>query len=122
MTNPGRGTRIDSVLQTTGRRQMLDGDVEMKKIKTGNIYASIPSARREEIFETILSRKGVKIERITSRGQATPKGEWRREKKNEWVVLLRGKAVLCFKGSKKDLPMKSGDYVFIPAPRPLDPI
>lgn len=73
----------------------------MKKIKAGNIYVSLPTAKREEVFETILRRKGLKIERITSFGQATPEGEWLKEKKNEWVVLLKGRAVLRFKGIKK---------------------
>jgi cupin 2 domain-containing protein len=84
-------------------------------MRTGNIYAALPAAKREEVFETLLSKKGVKIERITSFGQATPEGEWLEEKKNEWVVLLKGRAVLRFKGTKKALSMGPGDHVFIPA-------
>lgn len=86
----------------------------MRKMRTGNIYADLPAAKREEVFETILRRKGLKIERITSFGQATPEGEWLREKKNEWVVLLKGRAVLRFKGIKKTLSMGPGNHVFIP--------
>jgi cupin 2 domain-containing protein len=86
-----------------------------KKIKSGNIYASLPGAGKAEVFETLLGTKDVKIKRITSLGQATAEDVWLREPKDEWVVLLAGKAKLFFKGAKKLTIMEPGDHVYIPA-------
>lgn len=84
-------------------------------MRSGNIYASLPGARKAEVFETLLGKKDVIIERITSLGQATDEDVWLREPKDEWVLLLSGKAKLFFKGAKKLTIMRPGDHVFIPA-------
>lgn len=79
-----------------------------------NIYKALPVADKKEVFEVILRKKGIVIERITSFGQATNKGEWLRQEKGEWVALLRGGARLRFKGEKASMTMGPGDCVFIP--------
>lgn len=86
----------------------------MKKIKRGNVYRSLPSARDKEVFDVLSLENGVKIERITSLGQVTPEGKWLIGKKDEWVILLQGGARLSFKRGATTLLMKPGDYVFIP--------
>lgn len=83
--------------------------------KTENIYLDLPSAKSREIFEKIIYKNGVKIERITSFGQATPPGKWLKSKRNEWVILLKGKAKLKFLLTGKIIEMKPGDHIFIPA-------
>ncbi len=87
----------------------------MKKAKTDNIFNKLPSAKKGEVFEKMISRKGVKIERITSLGQVTPPGRWMKSRRNEWVILLKGKAKLRFRGTGQILEMKPGNHVFIPA-------
>jgi len=87
----------------------------MKSNKLHNIYKKLPSAKGNEIFDKIIQKSGVKIERITSFGQATPTGKWLKSKRNEWVILLKGEAKLQFRLSKNVIEMKPGDYMFIPA-------
>ncbi|NEO32724.1 MAG: cupin domain-containing protein [Symploca sp. SIO3C6] len=76
-----------------------------------NLPASIPT---EESFETLLSTKGVLIERIISTGQTTPPGEWYDQDTDEWVILLQGEAEIAYADSFT-IKLGKGDYVFIPA-------
>lgn len=87
----------------------------MKKIRRGNIYSKIPAARDAEIFQPLLADKRVKIERIVSRGQRTPKGEWLKDACAEWVMVLKGAGTLRFQRGNGLMRLKAGDYVFIPA-------
>jgi cupin 2 domain-containing protein len=66
----------------------------------------------EEVFEKIFEDKKVKIERIISKGQKTKEGEWLKEKYDEFVILLQGKAILSFKSGDL-INMEKGDYLFI---------
>lgn len=79
-----------------------------------NIFASIPTENKEEIFEEILSKDGVKIERIISDGHVTPDGKWYEQKDDEWVMLVQGEAILEFENSK-EVKLFAGDYINIPA-------
>ncbi len=68
----------------------------------------------EEYFEPLISGSNLRIERIISTGQTTPAGEWYDQDRDEWVILLQGKATLRYEdGSVYQLSV--GDYVFIPA-------
>ena len=87
----------------------------MPKINRCNIFAGLPDIKKREVFQTLAKGKGFKIERITSRGQATPKGKWLRSKAAEWVIVLRGRARLRFEGARKSFDLKVGEHVFIPA-------
>lgn len=85
----------------------------MKPAK-GNIFKNIPAIIPEELFENLIDRETLKIERIVSHGHSTPVGEWYDQSWDEWVLLLQGEALLGYEdGSKVKLQM--GDYVFIPA-------
>jgi len=88
----------------------------MKKVK--NIFSKLPPAKKNEVFDILLKQKDIKIERITTLGQATPQGKWLLEKTDEWVIVLQGKAKLRFAENKKLISMKTGDYIFIPAGTP----
>ncbi|NLG33103.1 MAG: cupin domain-containing protein [Syntrophomonadaceae bacterium] len=68
----------------------------------------------EEVFEPIIPDKGVLIERIISTGQITPANVWLEQERDEWVVLLQGRAILSWENGKT-LAMEVGDWVFIPA-------
>ncbi len=79
-----------------------------------NIFQSIPDQIPEEIFETIVQARNVKIERILSKGQNTPSNSWYNQDFDEWVMILEGAATIKF----DDIQPKSlvkGDYLWIPA-------
>jgi len=82
-----------------------------------NIFKNIPSDLPDELIEKIAgdAKKGIAIERIISRGHATPQDFWYDQDKNEFVILLKGKAAILFKESNKLIEMSSGDYIDIPA-------
>jgi cupin 2 domain-containing protein len=79
-----------------------------------NIFAKLPAPSPEEVFETILKSGHITIERIVSRGQTTPKGEWLEDGRHEWVLLLKGAAELVLSDGTR-LSMQSGDHTLIPA-------
>ncbi len=78
-----------------------------------NLFSQLPDARAEEQFQTLLSRSGVRVERIVSQGQASPPGFWYDQAEHEWVLLLRGQARLNIEGELQEL--RPGDSVDLPA-------
>ncbi len=78
-----------------------------------NLYADlVPDAGAEQIVE-LLSRPGLRIERIVSSGQASPPGFWYDQPRAEWVLLLRGEATLAFEDEPAPRLLKAGDFVDI---------
>jgi cupin 2 domain-containing protein len=59
----------------------------------------------------------VRIERIVSHGHASREGFWYDRDRDEWVVVLRGRAILRFEGDAESLALGPGDHVNIPAHR-----
>jgi cupin 2 domain-containing protein len=49
----------------------------------------LPDARAAEQVATLLTRPGLRVERIVSRGQASPPGFWYDQAEGEWVLVLR---------------------------------
>ena len=86
-------------------------------MKPNNLFSQIPDARVAEVVEEILRTSQFKLERIVSGGQATPPGEWYDQNTNEWVILLRGSAVLLFDGETDKVVLRPGDHIHIPAHR-----
>lgn len=84
-------------------------------MKTDNIFSGIPADIPEEIFETIAESSPVRIERIISRGQATPQGVWYDQDLDEWVILLKGSAEILFDAEVRPLTLLPGDHILIPA-------
>ena len=81
-----------------------------------NFFEDLPVGTEEEDFTELLSRPGVRIERIVSNGQSTPVDEPFDQAHDEWVLLLRGSASLWVEqGGERDL--RPGDHVLIPAHR-----
>jgi cupin 2 domain-containing protein len=74
-----------------------------------------PSARDVEVIETLLTRGGVRIDRIVSRGQVTPEGCWYDQPETEWVLLLTGHARLLIEGEVGPRELGPGDAVLLPA-------
>lgn len=83
-------------------------------MKKANIFANIPPQIKEELFEDIVKNEGVKIERIISKGHITTEFEWYNQKMDEWVIVLKGEAILEFENSD-DIRLEEGDYLSIPA-------
>ena len=83
-----------------------------------NIFDPLPSAAADEHFVTLAESQGTVVERIVSYGQTTPADRWLRQERTEWVVLLRGRARLLFRGSDGDadneIELTPGDAVTIP--------
>ena len=85
-------------------------------VRVGNLFEDVSAATaEEESFIEIFARPGLKIERIISRGQASPPGFWYDQAWNEWVIVLKGGATLQFEDEPATRALGAGDYVFIPA-------
>lgn len=85
---------------------------------SGNLFDGLPaSVQPEEIFETLCTARGVRIERIVSTGQCSPPGFWYDQSGDEWVLLLSGAATLRFADENAARDLKPGDWVFIEAHR-----
>ncbi len=79
-----------------------------------NLFSKIPTDLKDEFFQELISKDGFKIERIISKGHTTRDGEWYDQKCDEWVVVLRGEAILEFENSD-DIKLREGDYINISA-------
>lgn len=79
-----------------------------------NILAPLPDAREQELFTTLLTRPGIRIERIVSQGQVTPADAPYKQDHDEWVLLLAGAARLWLDG-KGEQALLPGDALLIPA-------
>ncbi|MCD6433077.1 MAG: cupin domain-containing protein [Sulfurimonas sp.] len=79
-----------------------------------NIFKNIPPTQKDEFFENIFSKDGLKIERIVSKGHISPEFGWYDQDSDEWVIVLEGEAILSFEDSD-DMKLCSGDYINIPA-------
>ncbi len=80
-----------------------------------NLFADLPHDLPEELFETLISAKGLRIERIVSHGQASPAGFWYDQEDHEWVLLLKGAATLRFENPDAVFDLIPGMHVLIPA-------
>ena len=80
-----------------------------------NIFAGIPDQIQKELFETILNTGFFKLERIVSMGHATPEGQWYDQNKDEWVLLLKGRAGLRIEDRANEVVMETGDHIHLPA-------
>jgi len=80
-----------------------------------NILENIPEVLSEELFEVIQTGTGVRIERIVSRGYASPIGFWYDQEGHEWILVLKGGTTLLFEGQSTAVVLGPGDYLNIPA-------
>jgi cupin 2 domain-containing protein len=87
---------------------------QQNTVAKANLFQDLPAAIPIEVFEPIVNGKGLTLERIISQGQATPDGEWLVQERDEWVLLVSGKARLLFE-HEEGLLLEPGDYVHIPA-------
>ena len=83
-----------------------------------NLFADLPADLPEELVEVLAEGAGsVRIERIVSHGHSSPDGFWYDQEVREWVVLLRGSAVLRFEDLERPVELIPGDWLEIAAHR-----
>jgi cupin 2 domain-containing protein len=78
-----------------------------------NLFAGLPAGGGAEQFAELLSRPGLRIERIVSTGQASPPGFWYDQPQAEWVLVLQGEARLAFEDEPAPRLLQPGDFVDI---------
>lgn len=89
--------------------------VEIILSAINNLFSDLPEQVPNELFELVLKREGIEIERIVSKGHVTPHGEWYDQAWDEWVLLLQGRALLRLINETEPIEMKPGDFLMIPA-------
>ncbi|MGV3560103.1 cupin domain-containing protein [Larkinella arboricola] len=82
---------------------------------SGNLFSAIPGSLPEELFEELMAGQGIKIERIISKGHASPEGFWYDQPENEWVLVVKGAAKLRLWGEDEPVTLSAGSYINLPA-------
>ncbi len=83
-------------------------------IETGNLFERMAMPRQGEAFSELFRSGHAHVERIVSHKHASPAGFWYDQDSDEWVVVVRGSAVLGFADGQR-LALREGDWVTIPA-------
>lgn len=78
-----------------------------------NIFENIMIDKNKEQFFDLLKNDKIKIEKIVSNGQSSPINFWYEQEKNEFVLILKGNAIIEYEHS--DIELKEGDYINIKA-------
>jgi cupin 2 domain-containing protein len=78
-----------------------------------NLFADIPRVMPDELVGEILRTNAFRIERIVSRGHASPPGFWYDQETDEWVLLVKGSASLGF-ADGSEIALAPGDHLLIP--------
>lgn len=79
-----------------------------------SLFSNLPPLTvAEEQFEQLLSRPGLRIERIVSTGQCSPPDFWYDQAEGEWVAVLCGEAKLRFADEAEARHLRAGDFVDI---------
>ena len=81
-----------------------------------NIFDCIPEILDEEIFQQLVDGDSVRIERIISRGHSSPESGWYDQDRNEWVLVLKGEAILLLE-DEPNQPTKATGEIKIPEGR-----
>ena len=84
-------------------------------VRSGNLFAEIPTSSPDEQFTTLSAQPGALVERIVSTGQTSPPGFWYDQAWPEWVVVLRGAAALQIEGEAAPRRLGPGDWIELPA-------
>lgn len=78
-----------------------------------NIFENIIINKNKEQFFDLIGNNNIKIEKIVSNGQSSPINFWYEQEKNEFVLILKGNAILEFE--EKCIELNEGDYIDIKA-------
>ena len=80
-------------------------------MKTGSVLDDVPTKLDAEQFTDLVREGVVRIRRIVSTGHTT---SWLDPDDEEWVIVLKGAAVLRFEEGDRKLTMRPGDWCYIP--------
>ena len=80
-------------------------------IEKYNIFEKIKIDKKDEQFFEIFKNDKIKIEKIVSNGQKSPKDFWYEQDKSEKILLLSGFAILEFEDF--EIELKKGDCLNI---------
>ena len=83
-------------------------------MKVGNIFQAVPDELEKEVFEQLISGEHVRVERIISKGHRSPESGWYDQEQSEWVMVLKGAALLSFE-DESVVRLCEGDFIDIPA-------
>lgn len=78
-----------------------------------NVFENIIIDKEQEQFFELIKNDNIRIEKIVSNGQSSPINFWYEQKENEFVLILKGNAILEYED--KDVILKEGDFVNIKA-------
>jgi len=76
-----------------------------------NLFANIPTSFEKELSDILLQSENISIERIVSNGQTSPPSGWYNQTQNEWVLVLKGEAIIEFEN--KQVNLQAGSYLNI---------
>ena len=83
-------------------------------LNSGNLFDRIPIDLEEEVFQQLFENDHVKVERIVSKGHCSPQGFWYEQEQSEWVLLLKGAAIVRVDG-EGDHHLEPGSFLNLPA-------
>lgn len=88
------------------------------EVSRGRLHADVPMSLPSELVTVLAEGPSagglVRIERIVSRGHATPLGEWYEQTEDEFVLLVSGAARIGFADGSV-LALGPGDWADLPA-------
>jgi cupin 2 domain-containing protein len=84
-------------------------------LMAGNLFELIPAELPAELVETLCRTGAVRIERIVSRGQASPAGFWYDQDWHEFVLLVSGRSRVAFADGRPAVELAAGDWLDIRA-------
>lgn len=78
-----------------------------------NIFKNIIVDKNKEQFFDLIKNDNIRIEKIVSNAQSSPIDFWYKQEEHEFVLLLKGNAILEFEN--REVELKEGDYINIEA-------
>jgi cupin 2 domain-containing protein len=113
-----KGSRANVLAQPRRPAQPVSMSDDARPVPpTFNLLSPLPAGGPDEVVTNLLDSANARIERIVSRGQASPEGFWYEEDTAEWVLVLAGTAAVEIEGEAEERALGQGDCLFIPARR-----
>lgn len=78
-----------------------------------NVFENIIIDKNKEQFFDLIKDDNIKIEKIVSNGQSSSVNFWYSQEKNEFVLILKGNAIIEYED--KEVKLQEGDYINIKA-------
>ena len=84
--------------------------------RSGCLFENLPDDDfGAELFDTLLEGGNFRLLRIVSNGQTTPDGQWLDQDDDEWVVVIKGAAMVLLEGEEHARALTPGEWLFLPA-------